>query len=66
MGTHFEHHLLLEFPVVGHVVGVGRPQRRVEVAEAGQVVAELRRRRHRQEDLTAPPVRANLRENIFK
>lgn len=59
-----EHHLRFELAVVGHVVGVGRPQRRVEVAEAGQVVAELRRRRHRQEDLTATPVCADLCSTI--
>lgn len=57
---YLEHHLGLELAVVGHVVGVGRAERRVVVAEARQVIAELRRRRHRQEDLAAPSVRADL------
>uniref|UniRef100_A0A182JIC2 Uncharacterized protein n=1 Tax=Anopheles atroparvus TaxID=41427 RepID=A0A182JIC2_ANOAO len=47
--------------VLGHVVGVGRAERRVVVAERRQVVPELGRSREGQEDLAAPPVRADLR-----
>lgn len=57
---YLEHHLGFELAVIGHVVGVGRAQRRIEVAKSRQVVAKLRRRRHRQEDLAAPSVRTDL------
>lgn len=55
-----DHHLRLELAVLRHVVGIGRPQRRVEVAEGAEVVTELCRRRQRQEDLTPPAVSADL------
>ena len=56
----FDHHLGLELAVLGEVVGTGRPQAGVVLAERRQVVPELCGRRQRQKHLTPPAVRRDL------
>lgn len=57
-----DHHLRLEFAVVGQIVGIRRAEARVEVAERGQVVTELRGSRQSQEYLAATTISADLGE----
>lgn len=57
-----DHHLRLELAVVGQVVRVRGAQARVEVAERGQVVAELGGRGQGQEHLAATTIGTDLGE----